>query len=274
MLDRYTTGPRKQQYIGYERGCPTWGPGYARGTGVGASMGMPATGRPASYMDFESANISGRPCDSSGCARPERESVVVALPGWLQTREVSKVRTIGLDVHKRFAEVAILEPGRPLRRKRILTTPAELRAFVDELGPEDQVVLEATFNTWQLTELLRSRAGRVVVSNPMKTKAIASAKVKTDKVDAEILARLLAADFLAEVWIPDAPLRALRRQLSHRLSLVRQRTQFRNRIHAVIGRNLLDCLTPISLEKLASVGWPSSACLRMNERWSTAPSAC
>jgi len=151
------------------------------------------------------------------------------------------VRTIGLDVHKRFAEGAILEPGRPLRRRRIPTTPTELRAFVDELGPEDQVVLEATFNTWQLTELLRTRAGRVVVSNPMKTKAIASAKVKTDKVDAEILARLLASDFLAEVWIPDAPLQVLRRQLSHRLSLVRHRSQLRNRIHAVVARNLLDC---------------------------------
>ena len=151
------------------------------------------------------------------------------------------MRTIGLDVHKRFAEVAVLEPGQPLRRRRVRTTPAELRAFVDKLGPDDQVALEATFNTWQLTDLLRVRAGRVVVSNPMKTKAIASAKVKTDKVDAEILARLLASDFLAEVWIPDAPLRALRRQLAHRLSLVRQRTQLRNRIHAVVSRNLLDC---------------------------------
>lgn len=151
------------------------------------------------------------------------------------------MRTIGLDVHKRFAEAAILEPGQPLRRRRIRTTPTELRAFVAELGPNDQVVLEASLNTWQLADLLRTRAGRVVVSNPMKTKAIASAKVKTDKVDAEILARLMAADFLAEVWVPDVELRALRRLLSHRFSLVRQRTQLRNRIHAVVSRNLLDC---------------------------------
>lgn len=151
------------------------------------------------------------------------------------------MRTIGLDVHKRFAEAAILEPGRPLQRRRIPTTPAELRGFIDELGPDDQVILEATFNTWQLTDLLRARAGRVVVSNPMKTKAIASAKVKTDKVDAEILARLLASEFVAEVWVPDTQLRALRRRLSHRFSLVRQRTQLRNRIHAVVSRNLLNC---------------------------------
>ncbi|HEY9287081.1 MAG TPA: IS110 family transposase [Candidatus Dormibacteraeota bacterium] len=151
------------------------------------------------------------------------------------------MRTIGLDVHKRFAEAAILEPGQPLKRRRIRTTPTELRAFIDELSPQDQVVLEASLNTWQLADLLRTRAGRVVVSNPMKTKAIASAKIKTDKVDAEVLARLLAADFVAEVWIPDAELRALRRLLAHRLSLVRQRTQLRNRIHAVLIRNFLDC---------------------------------
>ena len=64
------------------------------------------------------------------------------------------------------------------------------------LGPADEVALEATGNTWAIATLLASRAGRVVVSNPVKTRAIAEAKVKTDKVDAEMLARLLAADYL------------------------------------------------------------------------------
>ena len=43
----------------------------------------------------------------------------------------------------------------------------------------------------------------MVVSNPRKTRAIAEAKAKTDKVDARILAQLLAADFLAETWVAD-----------------------------------------------------------------------
>jgi hypothetical protein len=64
------------------------------------------------------------------------------------------------------------------------------------LGPADEVALEVTGNTWAIATLLASRAGRVVVSNPAKTRAIAEAKVKTDKVDAEILAQLLAADYL------------------------------------------------------------------------------
>ncbi len=151
------------------------------------------------------------------------------------------MRNIGLDVHKRFAEVAILGPAQrePLRR-RITVTPQALRAFAATLGPDDQVVLEATTNTWAVAELLATRAGRVVVSNPLRTRAIAEAKVKTDKVDALILAQLLAADFVPEVWVPDPGTLALRREVARRARLVRERTRLRNMIHAVLHRALVD----------------------------------
>jgi transposase len=74
----------------------------------------------------------------------------------------------------------------------------------------------------------------------MRTRAIASAKVKTDKIDAKVLAQLGAADFLPEVWAPDEATRALRRRVAHRSSLVRQRTRLRNQIHAVLARNLIE----------------------------------
>ena len=151
------------------------------------------------------------------------------------------MRTIGLDVHKRFAEVAIRSaPGATPTRRRIATTPAALRAFAATLGPQDQVVLEATMNTWAIAELLSASAGRLVVSNPLRTRAIADAKIKTDELDALTLAQLLAADFIPEVWIPDPATRALRRALSGRAALVRQRTQLRKRIHGVLHRNLVD----------------------------------
>lgn len=94
--------------------------------------------------------------------------------------------------------------------------------------------------TWAIAELLAEHAGRVTVSNPMRTRAIASAKVKTDKIDAKVLAQLGAADFLPEVWAPDQQTRALRRRIAHRSSLVRQRTRLRNQIHAVLARNLIE----------------------------------
>lgn len=150
------------------------------------------------------------------------------------------MRTIGLDVHKHFAEVAVIDPGKGLRRaERISTAPDALRAFVGTLGPDDQVVLESSCNTWAVAELLGTRAGRVVVSNPLRTRAIADAKCKTDRIDAAVLAQLLAADFIPEVWMPDPATRALRRRLAHRAGLVQQRTRLRNRIHAVLQRNLI-----------------------------------
>jgi transposase len=153
------------------------------------------------------------------------------------------VRTIGLDVHKHFAEVAVIaDAERQVRRgQRVRATPTALRAFAETLDPEDQVVLEATMNTWAIADLLRAHAGRVVVSNPMRTRAIADAKVKTDRVDAAVLAQLLAADFIPEVWAPDEVTRALRRQVAHRRGLVQQQTRLRNRIQAVLNRNLLEC---------------------------------
>ncbi len=102
------------------------------------------------------------------------------------------------------------------------------------------MVLESTSLTWAIAELLSEHAGRVTVSNPMKTKAIASAKVKTDKVDAKVLAQLGAAEFVPEVWAPDAQTRALRRRVAHRASLVKQRTRLRNQVHAVLARNLVE----------------------------------
>jgi transposase len=60
--------------------------------------------------------------------------------------------------------------------------------------------------------LLQGKVARIVVSNPQKTRAIAEAKVKTDKVDAEILAQLLAADYLPSVWVADEGTQARRLQ--------------------------------------------------------------
>ena len=59
-----------------------------------------------------------------------------------------------------------------------------------------------TSNTWAFVRLIKPYVAKVVVSNPMKTKAIAEANVKTDKVDARVLADLLRCDYLPSVWVP------------------------------------------------------------------------
>ena len=148
-------------------------------------------------------------------------------------------RCIGLDVHREFAQVAVWEEGRVRHVGRIGTTPVELRLFADSLASSDEVAIEATCNTHAIARLLEPRVARVVVSNPQKTRAIAEAKVKTDKVDAEVLAQLLAADYLPAVWLPDDETHALRRQVARRAHIVRQRTRLKNQVQSILHRNLV-----------------------------------
>jgi hypothetical protein len=116
-----------------------------------------------------------------------------------------------MDVHREFAQLAVVEDGLCRDDGRIGVTPEALRAWAETLRPDDEVALEATGNSDAIAMLLTPVVARVVVSNPKKTRAIAEAKVKTDKVDARILAQLLAADFLPSVWLPDDRTRMLRR---------------------------------------------------------------
>ena len=110
----------------------------------------------------------------------------------------------GLDVHKQFIQVCELDDkGANPKEYRIGGTAEEIDGWAQGLGPRDQVVLEATFHSWAIHSIVSQYAGRVVVANALQVKAIAHAKIKTDKVDAYKLARLLQADFLPIVELPD-----------------------------------------------------------------------
>ena len=127
--------------------------------------------------------------------------------------------------------------GRSAQAGQIGLSADTLRVFCDSLGPEDEVAIEATCNTHAIVRLILPHVARVVVSNPQKTRAIAEAKVKTDKVDAAILAELLAADFLPSV--ADEATHALRRQVARRANIVRQRMRLKNQVQAILQRNLI-----------------------------------
>jgi transposase len=114
-----------------------------------------------------------------------------------------------------------------------------LRTLADSLLPSDEVAIEVTCNTHAIAKLLAPRVARVVISNPMKTRAIAEAKVKTDKVDVEVLAQLLAADYLPGVWMADQDTQALRRQVARRAHIVCQRTRLKNQVQSILHRNLV-----------------------------------
>jgi transposase len=101
---------------------------------------------------------------------------------------------------------------------------------------EDRAVMESTGSLWlNIYDALDHRNIRMVLANPMKTKAIASAQVKTDKVDARILAHLLRADLVAESYVPPENVRELCALVRHRLSLVK------NKVHAIMDRYGFRC---------------------------------
>jgi transposase len=148
-------------------------------------------------------------------------------------------RCIGLDVHREFAQVAIWEEGVVRQAGQIDATPEAMRLFAESLAPTDEVAIEATCNTHAIAKLLERHVARVVISNPQKTRAIAEAKVKTDKVDAQVLAELLAAGYLPGVWMADEETHALRRQVARRAHIVRQRTRLKNQVQSILHRNLV-----------------------------------
>jgi transposase len=149
------------------------------------------------------------------------------------------MRSIAMDVHRSFAQIAIVEDGLCRDEGRIGVRPEDLRTWAAMLRPDDEIALEATTNSDAIATMLRPLVRRVVVSNPRKTRAIAETRVKTDKVDARILAQLLAADFLPETWVADDRTRMLRRLVMRRTHLVKQRTRVKNQVHAILTRNLV-----------------------------------
>ena len=94
------------------------------------------------------------------------------------------MRVIGLDVHRTFAVVAVLENGQLRIRRRVELTREAVLAFGRTLRPDDEVVIEATGNTGHDRASPAPLRWRVVIANPLQVRAIAQAKVKTDKIDA------------------------------------------------------------------------------------------
>lgn len=149
------------------------------------------------------------------------------------------MRSIGMDVHRSFAQVAVFDRGKVTAEFRVELEHDAVVAFGQKLRKDDEVILEATGNTSAIVRLLTPFVARVVIANPLQVKAIAHARVKTDKVDAKILAQLHAAGFLPEVWVADDDTLNLRRLVSERAALVRSVRRVKSRVQAVLHANLV-----------------------------------
>jgi transposase len=141
---------------------------------------------------------------------------------------------VGIDVHRKRSQVAVItEDGKVQLNKNTVNGTEPLLRLIGDLPSGTPVAFEAAFGWSWLADLLEDYGFETHLVHPLRCKAIASARLKNDKVDAAILAQLLRADLLPEAWIAPAEVRQLRALIRHRISLVRLGTQQRNRIHAV-----------------------------------------
>jgi len=154
------------------------------------------------------------------------------------------VKYVGINVYKKMCQAAVLEEdGELLDQIRFLNKKEDIKDFAFKLltfRDDVKAVVESTSNLWiQIHDILEEFGIDVVLSNPTKTRLIAEAKNKTDKVDVKIMARLLRADMLFTCYVPGEEIRNRRELLRYRLDLVKMRTQVKNRIHSLLDKYIL-----------------------------------
>jgi transposase len=185
------------------------------------------------------------------------------------------IRYVGLDVHKEFCQACVIDPsGRVLSNERFLSTRDELERFL--AGFKDaKFVLEST-GIWEfIYEGIERRGFEVQLAHPLKVRAIAEARIKTDKVDAETLAQLLRANLIPRSWVPSKDVRDLRQLVRQRAYLVKQSTSLKNRIHAELLRRgvrrpekFKEPFSMKSIDWMRSLGIPTvSSCLNCLENF-------
>lgn len=142
---------------------------------------------------------------------------------------------LGIDLHlKRTYAVLMSSTGEVIDERRIWNLDIE-KYLKSTVPRETYAVLEATRNWAFMYDLLDAHVERVELAHPKELKAIASAAVKTDQIDAKVLANLARTNFLPTAYAAPKETRDLRLYIRHREWLIRQRTQAKNRIHAILA---------------------------------------
>jgi transposase len=143
----------------------------------------------------------------------------------------------GIDIHKKSCEGKVEdESGDCMREGRFSNNILGFKRFFRGMDIHGmKVVIESTGFWRPAYEILESMGCEVTLANPHKIKAIASAKIKNDKISADILVRLLRADLIPASYVSDKETRQLKDLLRHRVYLVRLRTRMKNKIHALLA---------------------------------------
>jgi transposase len=174
---------------------------------------------------------------------------------------------VGIDVHKHYCQAALMDDsGQVVKELRFDNTSqgtSSLVTLARSIAPKVEAVVEPSANFWvRIYDRLEEEGVRVKLSNPLRTKAIAEARVKTDRIDAKTLAYLLRGDLVAESYVPSRKNRERRALIRHRTSLIHMRVDIKNRIHALLDKhelthNYTDLFGKQSLEWLHNLQLPT-----------------
>lgn len=149
---------------------------------------------------------------------------------------------VGIDYHKRYSVISALDgAGNRLLETRVIgNTPEGFRRVFSQLPGKAKVAMEACWNWGKLYDILEGlpEVEEVVLSHPYKTRIIAEAQIKTDKLDARKLGELLRGNFVSRAHIPRREVRQRKQTLRQRLYWVRLRTAVRNRVHVLLDRQM------------------------------------
>ena len=162
------------------------------------------------------------------------------------------MKFVGIDLHKQTISLCVVNQARAvLERKRFACAHTELiHRFFAELGAF-QAVIEATASYEWLWQLLEPMAQRLVLAHPSKLRIIAESTKKSDKLDAQVLADLLAMNAIPASYRPTPRQRAHRRLVRHRRYLCGQRTRVACQIHSLLSMYNADFPTLFSMEGFA-----------------------
>lgn len=152
----------------------------------------------------------------------------------------------GIDLHKRHSVLTTMNAqGEILSQDKVINRPEKLIGYFNKLdnsfkSKEHRALIEATFAWGWQADLLEDNKIRVMLAHPQKTKAIASARIKTDKVDSQVLADLLRSNFVATAHYTDKQSRDKQELLRSRARLVYTRSGLKNKLHSILHKHNLN----------------------------------
>lgn len=149
------------------------------------------------------------------------------------------MRYIGVDYHRRFSYITTMdEKGRIINQAKIPNTKEALGKFLKASSDgKTSAVLEAGRNWQVMYDLLEENIDTVKLAHSYKVKAIAEARIKTDKIDSKILAHLLRTNLIPEAYVPSKDTRCAKDILRQRMFFIRLRTMTKNRIFMLLERH-------------------------------------